>query len=104
MRENRTYGSEGGAAELNRSSLPLSDPTPRKSEPQRAQRAQRAQSNSDNEERRTKNPHSLARNSLALPLTSAAARILANSATTNNERSTKHHERFECKVQNGGSR
>jgi hypothetical protein len=24
MRENRTYGSEGGAAELNRPSLPLS--------------------------------------------------------------------------------
>ena len=25
MRENRTYGSEGGAAETNRPSLPLSD-------------------------------------------------------------------------------
>jgi hypothetical protein len=34
MRENRPYGSEGGGAELNRLSLPLSFATPESGRPQ----------------------------------------------------------------------
>ncbi len=35
MRENRTYGSEGGGIELNRASLPLSTGAPRRSDADR---------------------------------------------------------------------